>query len=1191
MYLDYSKLEFDAYGRPEAPELMLKTLGNKPIGILSGVHGLKFHIKFSEPSEMTFSIPEVISGSKNPLYDSVTGRKIIYTKNYGVYVTMNPKTETDGISGIKTITAYSLEKRLEDKKFFLEEGTFNFYHPVESADTILGRILEVAVGWKIGYVSPSLIGRYRTFEQYDDYLLSFIYNTAPSILRCVFVFNSYEKSINVYDADEARPTLPIYLDFDNLVETLSISELSDELATAIRPYGADDLDISGVNPIGSNWIYDLSYFISNGDIPPDLAKKWDAWQKAVLNRQEYYKGLVSMRASGTAQLLTAKADLVELNGELEGLTAKQNVTIQALALETTDEGIQSQQEVLDDINAQIATKKAEISAKEAKISEMETKINGDSEDSYSGRIQAIVAELSLKNYFTEEEYETLQEFFIEQDVIEDTFVASSIDSSVSGNNYNVGSSMLCISDSIVEHIDLREEFSKQMYTMAGGNFSISGSFSLSCDVIRGTLEVVNNDSYVMSIYAGTISVNEVSAPSGVITISGTLDDLVSDVSTSDVYGIQYEKGTSLQLNCPSGNMFLTANVSEYQKYSVQMELYEYAVALLSEIAVPTYEFSVDSGNFLFVEEFEPFRKNFELGSGIYLKIGETQVITPIAIEIEFEFEDESKFSLVFSNRFKRHDNVNTLKNMIEKSYSSSRTFDANKHVYNQSTKQASSVAQFMNSSLDAAKNAIIAAANQSVLINGAGIQVGGDSKYQLRIVDSMIAMTDDGWQTSKMAIGHFASDEIGDYWGINTEVLGGKIAITQNLFVESEGDNGVVQFRVDASGAWLNNSTFVLQKDDGGKIIIDPKYGILAGTGDLFTTSGTTVSPSFTDNDGYIIFDEDGMPKNANFYLDLNDGSAYFRGTVNAESGSIGGWVLSDDYLYSGSGNTYVALNASGSTNSAYAIWAGATSPSNAPFAVKKNGDLYAKNGTFKGTLHGATYKDSSGNSMMNSSEQFMADYLSLYGLEITDGTKTTFQVTAGGQVNINANVTMGAGSSINWAQVSESNVASSSAYALANTANKAAANAQSAADGAQALADNAQELAEYAWNEGSTAYSQLQALANGQYTGGTFINGNGIISPVFYASSNDYMTFSEFDADSLTFYSEGYSKICLDYGSSSTNGHLYAGLRLGNNTPGWIKKYYESGSHLLWVGGEDGPPGILFNLTTGTYKLFGTQA
>ena len=39
----------------------------------------------------------------------------------------------------------------------------------------------------------------------------------------------------------------------------------------------------------------------------------------------------------------------------------------------------------------------------------------------------------------------------------------------------------------------------------------------------------------------------------------------------------------------------------------------------------------------------------------------------------------------------------------------------------------------MKSSLDAAVNTIIAAKNQSVVINGSGIHVGGDSKYSFAL--------------------------------------------------------------------------------------------------------------------------------------------------------------------------------------------------------------------------------------------------------------------------------------------------------------------------------------------------------------------------------------------------------------------------------------------------------------------------
>ena len=100
MYLDYSKIEFDRDGNPEMPELMLKTLSDKVIGVIPGVHKLKLNIKFSEPSEISFDVPAVIDGVENPIYKYLCGHKQIYTEHYGVYEIINPKTSADGISEI-----------------------------------------------------------------------------------------------------------------------------------------------------------------------------------------------------------------------------------------------------------------------------------------------------------------------------------------------------------------------------------------------------------------------------------------------------------------------------------------------------------------------------------------------------------------------------------------------------------------------------------------------------------------------------------------------------------------------------------------------------------------------------------------------------------------------------------------------------------------------------------------------------------------------------------------------------------------------------------------------------------------------------------------------------------------------------------------------------------------------------------
>lgn len=960
MYLDYSKLEFDKDGILESPELVLKTMNEETIGVIPGVSNLKLGIKFSEPSTIQFDVAAAIDGEPNWIYDRLTGYKIIYTKNFGIYMITAPTKKADGINDTKHIEGFSLEYSLNTKKFFIEEGTFKFYDALDETneDTVIGRILEIATGWHIGYISPTLAQKYRTFDEYDNFLLPFMYEDAKKKYHCIFVFDTYERTINAYDADEERAVLPIYLSFDNLLEEIEIEEKADELVTAISPYGADDLNIRPVNPIGTNWLYDLSYFIANGDIPSSLANKWNSWQQSVLANQEYYKGLVALQASATAELVAAQVALNELKHELETLQIQQSVTIQTIALETTDAGKEAQQDILDGINAQISTKNDEIEAQESVVEEIESRMDSTDEDSYPARIRAIIDELSITNYFTDEEYAALSKYFIEQDLTEETFVASTVESSVGGTSYTMTNADVEVSNSNISRIDLISDFNKRMYVLSGGTFAISGGHNISGDIIRGTLEEHISDSkFVMSLYAGSITVGQTVAQSGMITISGVLDDLTSDIQAVTVDEVTTYEGTQLQFTQLSGNMYITTNVSDYQKYSVQMELYDYAVTTLSELATPTYEFSVNSGNFIFSQEFTPFREELELGKGVYLNVDNDEVITPNIIEFELDFEKANNFSVVFSNRFKRQDGVNTLKDMIEKGYSYGRSFDASKYIYNQVVGQTSAVSEFMQSAVDSAVNTIIGARNQSVIINGAGINVSStDSnnpyiqQFELRIANGMIAMSKDNWQTADLAIGVFQTPS-GYHSGINAEVVAGNLVVGNNLIIENVGTNGVMQFKVDSSGAWLNNSTFVLQKDNGGKIIIDPAYGIVAGNGDLFDTNGTTVIPSFIDSStGDIIFDNEDMPTDSNFFLDINSGNAYFRGMINARGvleatgGQVGGFTLESDFMHAGSNNNYVALNGSGTNaNSTYAIWAGASNPSNANFSVTKAGKLTAK--------------------------------------------------------------------------------------------------------------------------------------------------------------------------------------------------------------------------------------------------------
>lgn len=139
-------------------------------------------------------------------------------------------------------------------------------------------------------------------------------------------------------------------------------------------------------------------------------------------------------------------------------------------------------------------------------------------------------------------------------------------------------------------------------------------------------------------------------------------------------------------------------------------------------------------------------------------------------------------------------------------------------------------------------------------------------------------------------------------------------------------------------------------------------------------------------------------------------------------------------------------------------------------------GELVAVKGTFAGVVQAEDFLDKYGHSMMDGMK-FSSEYLDLYGLTVRrrDNNQVSFQITENGAVSINGNVTMGTGSSINWAQVGNYNLDYNPAYTLASTANGAARAAAEAADSAKDLAEK---------------------IANGEYINGTFINGTTVMAP-----------------------------------------------------------------------------------------------
>lgn len=897
MYLKCKELSRADTERP----LRLQTMDGRELGPIPFAYNVKFSINYTDLSEIEFTVPRMSDGLINPLYSSVTGQKMVYTDTMGIYILQSPKRDGDGFAETKTVKGYSMEFLFGWKTLFLEEGTYNFWDPTNPSDSVLGRVLELDPSWSPGYVTPRLIGCYRTFDQYNNNALDFCYGDAMEKYRCAIVFDVYKKTISAYDAEEDRGSLPIYLSFDNLLSTVGVEEIDDELTTKLRPYGSDDLSIRSVNPTGSDYLVNLDYFIQNGDLDTvidgkNLADSVLAWNHEIELNRSYYAAVVASRYSTTALRLSLEADLEDLNGELDTLTAKQSVTIQAYSMEKDDAGRANRQAELDQINDDINSKHEEIASKYAEIQGVQ-----DDLDYFEREIKEITGRLSYEAFFSDEEREVLCPYLIEGEISEGTFVASDLDTSNSAVTGPV-SGIVKVSESKLTSVYL-EDRKKTILSVNGGRLSVSAA-GIDGEIVKGTLDMKDSGDYVLTVTMGLLRYQEHNFPRGMLTMRGTVDDFHWNVKQVTENEITENKGTWFDFETAQSESYFTVGMTEFDQYSVGMELYEFGQECLKDLAWPTYEFSVNSANFLYHDKFAPFRDVMELGKSVHLNLDGDGVIDAKLIGFTLDMEDFSNFSLVFSNRYKLRNQIEALRDEVSSASRATRSFDAGKYIYNRTADKTTQVGQYMDDLRNGAAEAILASKNQSVTVNGTGIHIGGDSNVQLRLTDSMIAMTDDNWQTAKVGIGRFASPETGEVFGINAELLAGNLIIGKNMILqnplldENNHPTGTMMFKVDATGAWLYNSRIVLQ-NDGGVIAIDPSYGVVAGTKLLFDSNGTTITPEFMDAAGELTFDKDGMPVNANFFLDGRTGDAYFRGKVYATSGEFDGTVKARDFYLS----------------------------------------------------------------------------------------------------------------------------------------------------------------------------------------------------------------------------------------------------------------------------------------------------
>lgn len=970
-------VNFGAVDIRDHPTLILRNLDGTAIQTLGYAFNLSAELYYNETSSISFDLPAYVDGVKTPHYDDVVGMRIVDVKDWGQFILVNPQTENDGIREVKKCKAYSLEYELTFKKIFIEDGTYNFWNPVAQSETVLGIILGLLPSWSAGEVDERLVGKYRTFSVDDDNIYNFIKSTVQESYGCIFDFDTYSRKINVVSTESIVATKPVSVSLDNLAKQISVEEDTENIFTCLDVNGADGVDIRSVNPTGTNKIYNLEYYMTPTNFSQNLIDRYHQWVSYCEEQRLPYNNLtVELSLLGMA-IATEEYFIAEANGNtIVALEAQRTAAIEYLGTNGYDAPSSAQMAaMMQQLTGQIDNVKTDIIARKNRLASLQ-----EEKANVLQQMIAINHSTSWEAFFSLEERVVLDRYIKEDAIQDSTFVAEDVrDYTNTDTGKGVASDNFTFSGGIVTKTEVG---GRTIYNIRGGYLASSNSASnVSGAVISGAAENIGGR-IIVTAYMSQSVVFDISTPKSCVTVWGTPGAVTDDCGGDGV-------GTTLSVPVSAADIYYTQETTEFSRFTVEMELLRYGEDCLNKLAYPSYTFRVSSANFLALEDFAQFRSNLSLGKKIYLSLAhqnaaDNLVLQPILVGVLCNFEDPTSFDMRFGDTYSLNDASFNLVDLIEQSVSMGKTLDTKRFNYDSfvSSGASTEVRDFIDSALDVSHNQILSSGDMAISWNEAGLYLRKWAQNhvdyqpeQIAMINNMIAFTPDGWETVKMAIGHFIDSNAGDVWGVVAPNIVGTLLAGENLVIESQKqDGGVSVFKVDSNGAVLHNAKFELVDENGyGHILLDPDIGF--GIGDF---------PVVNPQTGQFDYDPQTDTGKAKFWVDMS-GNIHFRGTLEGANGKFSGALEAATGTFSGE------LQAASGTFSGNLQAAGGSF----------SGDITGSTGTFTGVVKASDFLDANGNSMMDNGK-FDSQYLDLGNITLNG---TTGDITLGGNIYISGNI------------------------------------------------------------------------------------------------------------------------------------------------------------------------------------------
>jgi hypothetical protein len=354
---------FDYFGEPELPYIILENPNREELYSLKLAYNTKLTLRFNALSEFSFTYPKSIDNGLTTLdaYAYIQNKRLVFVEGHGYFMITDAQEDMTGAIPLKNVQCKSQESELTQKTIVSYGGTKKFYDIISPSGTLLWDMIQLAPTWSIGTVDADLLLKYRTFNTSNSNIYNFMMNDVSKAYECVFFFDTVTKTISAKTIANATTSTDIYLSFDNIIKTANLSEKSDEIVTCMAVYGGGNLNIRTVNPLGTDKIYDFSYYANTSWMTQGLVTAIANWNALVNSAQAGYSANLLLLETYNADLLNLQAQLATYNEQYLALEGVQKTRIQ--------QGL-----AYGDINTQMTAKKAQITSQNTLITNKNAQI-------------------------------------------------------------------------------------------------------------------------------------------------------------------------------------------------------------------------------------------------------------------------------------------------------------------------------------------------------------------------------------------------------------------------------------------------------------------------------------------------------------------------------------------------------------------------------------------------------------------------------------------------------------------------------------------------------------------------------------------------------------------------------------------------------------------------------------------------